>query len=168
MSQKGCAQTATPLAEWIAATASATVGVSRGASLDQVAADQRADVVDLLVPQARSVGRGGEHRFGQVRAPDRLPRRDAGRDLLLVQLKARLTQAGGHAQRTALAIGEELREGVLERGVGVVDQVAEDVQFARDGGPRIDGGDLDRGDDPHARALAREHRLGDAADGVVV
>ena len=32
----------------------------------------------------------------------------------------------------------------------------------------VDGGDLDRGDDAHAGALARRERLGDPADGVVV
>ena len=50
----------------------------------------------------------------------------------------------------------------------MVDEVAEDVQFAGDLGAVVDRGDLDRGDDAHAVALSGGERLGDAADGVVV
>ena len=53
-------------------------------------------------------------------------------------------------------------------GAGVVDAVAEDVQFAGDRRAGVHGGDLDRGHDAHAVALAGGDRLGDAADGVVV
>ncbi len=37
----------------------------------------------------------------------------------------------GHAQSAPLAVGQEVGEGRSESGVGVVDQIAEDVQFAR-------------------------------------
>ena len=55
-----------------------------------------------------------------------------------------------------------------QQRAGVVDVVAEDVQFASHRRALVDGGDLDGRDDAHAEALARLDRLGDAADGVVV
>ena len=50
----------------------------------------------------------------------------------------------------------------------MVDQVAEDVQFARLRRIGVDRGDLDCGNDVYAVALAGAQRLGDAGDGVVV
>ncbi len=172
MSQNGCAQTTTPPASWIASDGLRDGGglaqAEGGLALDQVAADQRADVVDLLVPQSRGVRGRGEHRFGQVRAPDRLAGGDALLELRAVELEAELLQRRGHPQRALLAVGEELGESRGEGRVGVVDVVAEDVQFARRLPVGVDRGDLDRGNHLHAVALARAQRLGDAGDGVVV
>ena len=68
-----------------------------GAALDQVAADQRADVVDLLLAQTRGVGGRGEDGFGEVRAPDRLTGGDARGDRRVVELE-------GPASRRASAM----------------------------------------------------------------
>ena len=65
------------------------------------------------------------------------------------------SQRRGHAQRALLAVGEELGEPLGEDRAGVVDAVAEDVQFARLLRVRVDRRDLDRGDHAHAVALAR-------------
>jgi hypothetical protein len=67
-----------------------------------------------------------------------------------------------------LAVGEEFRQPLGEGGSGVVDVVAEDVEFARRGGAVVDCGDLDRGDDSYAEALPGGERLRDPADRVVV
>ena len=65
MSQKGCAQIATPPASWIASIASRDrrrlAQPERRLALDQVAADQRADVVDALVLQPLGVGGSAQH-----------------------------------------------------------------------------------------------------------
>ena len=118
--------------------------------------------------QPGGVGGAGEHGLGQVGTADRLAVRPARGDLAFVQLQAELAQRGGHAQRALLAVGEELGEPLGEQRAGVVDGVAEDVQFAADRRAVVDRGDLDRGDDAHAVALAGAQRLGDAADRVVV
>src|SRR5207244_13570797 len=47
----------------------------------------------------------------------------------------------------------------------LLDDVAEDVQFARNRAAAIDRGDLDRGDHAHTLALTGFESLGDAADG---
>ncbi len=143
-----------------------------GAALDQVGADQRADVVDVLLAQPRGVGGRGQDGFGQVGAPDRLAGVDALGDRGVVELQALLAQSVGHAQGAALAVGEEVGEGRGESGVGVVDQVAEDVQFARQCRRVlrrvVDRGDLHGGHDAHPKPRARVEGLGDAGDGVVV
>jgi hypothetical protein len=151
----------------------------RGLALDQVAADQRADVVDLLVAQTLCIGRRGEHGGRQVRAPDRLAFGDPLVDLRFVELETDLAQRVAHPQRALLPVGQEVDEPVGQRRAGVVDVVAEDVQFARDvlarrvavavgAGSVVYRRDLDRRHDPHPVALARGDRLGDAADRVVV
>jgi len=137
-------------------------------ALDQVALDQRADVVDLLALQANGIGGRGEHGFGQVGAPDRLAGGDTSFDLRFVQLEAELLERAGHPQRALLAVGQELGELLGEDGAGVVDAVTEDVQFAWRLRVCVDRGDLDRGDHAHAVTLARAQRLGDAGNGVVV
>ncbi len=101
-------------------------------------------------------------------AADRLAGGDARVELLFIELEAELLERGGHAQRALLAVGEEFGEPRSEHGACVVDAVAEDVQFAGDRRTLVDGRDLDRGHDPHAIALTRGDRLGDAADRVVV
>ena len=163
---------ATPPASWIAWTASATVGVSRrrnaGLALDQVAADQRADVVDALLLQALGVGGRAQHGAGEVRAADRFALGDARVDLRFVEVEAHLAQAVAHAQRALLAVRQEGGQPLGHDLAGVVDAVAEDVQFAGHRRACIDGGDLDGGHHAHAHALALGDGLGDAADGVVV
>jgi hypothetical protein len=139
-----------------------------GPALDEVSADERADVVDALVRQTAGVGGGGQDGFGEVRTADGLAGGDAGVELVFVQLEAELLQRGGHAQGAVLAVGEELGELLGEHRAGVVDVVAEDVQFAGDWRVLVNGGDLDGGDDAHAETLAGGDGLGDAADGVVV
>ena len=172
MSQKGWAQMATPSASWIA---SHRLGHRRRLAhaegrlaLDQIAADEGPDVADLLRLQAGGVGRRREDRLGQVGAADRLVGGDPLLDLGFVELEAGLLQRGGHPQRALLAVGEELGQPLGEPGTGVVDVVAEDVQFQRRGPAVVDGRDLDGRDHPHAQAIARGEGLRDAADGVVV
>jgi len=92
----------------------------------------------------------------------------AGDNLAFVQLEALLAQSRRHAQRAALAVGEELAQAPGQARAGVVDVVAEDVQFAADRRAGVDGGDLDCRHDPNAGTVSRGERLGDAADGVVV
>src|SRR5260221_240988 len=75
-------------------------------------------------------------------------------ELAYVELEAGVAQGGGHPQRAVLAVGEELGEPVGEDGAGVVDAVAEDVQFARHRRALVDGRDLDGRDDPDAVAPA--------------
>ena len=101
-------------------------------------------------------------------AADRLTACPARVELAFVQVQPELAQCGGHPHGAPLAVAEELGEPVGEDGVGVVDEVAEDVQFAGALGADVDCGDLDRGDHAHALALPRRERLGDAAHGVVV
>src|ERR1035437_1617226 len=118
MSQKGCAQMATPPASWMAWTACATGGGSR-----------RRD--GGRPPMRNPRGGGG--------APKRRPGGDAPPDLIFVELEAGLAQACGHARGALLAIGEELGEPLGELGFGVGDAVAQDVQFAGDGRALVDG-----------------------------
>ena len=100
------------------------------AALDEICADEVADVLDALPPQPGGVGGGVEHGGGYVRAPDRLSGGAARGDLGFVELQAKLAQGGGHAQRASLAIGQEVRQLRAQRGARVVDAVAEDVQLA--------------------------------------
>ena len=101
------------------------------AALDQIGPDQRADVVDALVPEAGGVGGAGEHRLGQVRSADRLPARSPRR-------RSRARRARGRAPaapRPCASCAARGRRGTrLSRSptarTGVVDAVAEDVQFA--------------------------------------
>ena len=97
-----------------------------------------------------------------------MPCGDALLDLRFVELEAGLAQAVAHAQRAFLAVGQKADQAVGHRRAGVVDVVAEDVQFATDRRAVVDRRDLHRGHDAHAHALARLDRLGDAGDRVVV
>ena len=121
--------------------ACATVGVSRrrkaGRPSIEVGADERADVVDALLVRAVAALAGhGERGGGQVGTADRLAGGPSRVELAFVELEAELAQRGGHAQRAPLAVAEELAERARELGIGVVDAVAEDVQFAPDLGAR--------------------------------
>ena len=99
---------------------------------------------------------------------DGFTRGDPLADLRFVELEPGLLERLGHPQRPLLPVGEELRQPLGEPGPGVVDVVAEDVQFARGGGLVVHRGDLDRGNDPHTDPLTRRQGLGDPGDGVVV
>ena len=174
-SQKGCAQMATPPASWIASIASRDGGRLAQAegrpALDQVAADQRADVVDVLLLQPRGVGRAGEHRPGQVGAADRLAGGACAR-------RSRLRRARSPTSRRAAAMrsvrcsrsAEELGQPAGEQRArcGRCGSRGCAVRGRDVGGAVVDGGDLDGGDDAHAEPLAGRERLGDAADRVVV
>ena len=144
----------------------------RGPALDQVAADQRADVVDLLLAQAA-------RRWRARRAPLRpgadarsaVPAATRAEIAAFVELEALLAQGVGHAQGAPLAVGRGSPRGVAANAASVWSmQVAEDVQFARASARRrvVDERDLHRGDDAHAVTLAGRDGLGDAADRVVV
>ena len=140
-------------------------------ALDQVPADQRADVVDAPRCCRRSALAGArEHGAGQVRAADRFAGGDARcRSRASSSSKPTSRRASRHAQRALLAVGEEVGQRARSaagrcgrcrsRGCAV---------RAAPATPVVDGGDLDRRDDAHADALAGGDRLGDAADGVVV
>ena len=101
-------------------------------ALDQVGADERADVVDALVVRAWARWRGRRarpRRDGDGRSAGRAP----------VARRARVRRARGRARaarRPCAACAARGRRGTRracsgELGVGVVDEVAEDVQFAR-------------------------------------
>ena len=128
-------------------------------ALYQVRAYQRADVVDLLGLQARSVVRRAQHCARDVRAPDWPARLEAFFELAFIQPPAQLAQGRGHPQRALLAVGEKLRQVLAQRGRHVVDRIAEDVQFARRLSPVVDRRDLDRRHNVHAEALACRERL---------
>ena len=78
-------------------------------ALDQISADQGADVADLLRLQAGGVGGRRQDRLREVGAPDRLLGGDPLLDLGFVELEAGLLQRGGHPQGALLAVAEELR-----------------------------------------------------------
>ena len=103
-----------------------------------------------------------------MRPADRLAFLDARGDVAIVELEAELAQRRGHAQGPLLAVGQEIAECCGERRVAVVDQVAEDVQFAGVLGAGVDRGDLDCGNDAHACARPGGDRLGQAGHGVVI
>ena len=64
-----------------------------GRALDQVAADERADVVDVLGAQPGGVGGGAEDGFGEMGTADRLAGGDARVELVFVELEAELLAA---------------------------------------------------------------------------
>ena len=161
MSQKGWAQIATPPASWIASIASRDgrrLAQAEGRlALDQVAADQRADVVDAPRPAGARRWRARRARPRRGAGGRSVCRRRCARSISrFVELEAELAQRVAHAQRALLAVGEELGEPFASaagrcgrcrsRGCAV---------RAGTGEPVVDGGDLDGGDDPHAQALRR-------------
>ncbi len=88
-----------------------------------------------------------------------------------VELDPELAQVLGHAQGALLAVGEEALERGPEGRVGVIHEVAEDVQFARHPAAAaavVDRGDLDRGDHRHPVLRAGQQRLGHSRERVVV
>ena len=103
-----------------------------------------------------------------MRAADRLARREALVELRFVELEAQLAQSHRHPQRARLAVGEEFLEALRQRAPLVVKLVAEDVQLSRDRPVLVDRRDLDRGNHPHPRALARRNRLRHSRHRVVV
>ncbi len=76
-------------------------------------------------------------------AADRFAGGDPLVELRFVELEVDLAQGVAHAQRALLAIGEEVDERRGHRRSGVVDAIAEDVQFAGNRRAGVDGGDLD-------------------------
>ena len=111
---------------------------------------------------------GAQHGAGEVRSADRFAFGDALFDLGFVEVEADLAQAVAHTQRALLAVGQELLEASGHRRPGVVDAVAEDVQFAHGRGAVVDRGDLDGRHDLDPDPLAGCDGLGDARDRVVV
>ena len=116
------------------------------------------------------VGRAGEHGLRQMGAADRLAGGAARVELAL--RRARSPSSLSAAAMRRVRCSRSARNSVsrlLKQRAGVVDAVAEDVQFAgRPGaaGAVINGGDLDGGHDAHAAALTGGDRLGDAASTV--
>src|SRR5207302_8392554 len=67
----------------------------RGAPLDEVTANERADVVDVLGLQPRGIRGGSEDGLREMRAPDRFAGGKPIVELLFVELEAELAQARG-------------------------------------------------------------------------
>ena len=101
----------------------------------------------------------------QVRAPERVARRAASPQLAVVELEAGLAQPIGHRQHSPLAVRAQVFEGRAERGIAVVDQVAQDVQLLVG---LVHRGQLRRRHHLDARLGSRRQRLLDARDRVVV
>ncbi len=155
-SQNGWAQTATPPASWIVWIDSATVGLVRGrkAGWPSIRYSTR-NAERSASPSERKplgIGRVAHHRVGQVRAPDRLALGPAAGELGLVELVAQLAQRVGHRLGALLAIRAPGVQALAQRGIVVVDQVAQHVQVLL---AAVDRGDLHRGNQPHAEAGGR-------------
>ncbi len=81
----------------------------RGLALDQVAADQRADVVDVLLAQALGVGGGARaRRPARWGRPIGLPAAMRASISASSSSKPTLAQGVAHAQRALLAVGQEV------------------------------------------------------------
>ena len=107
-----------------------------GLALDQVAADQRADVVDLLVLRAARRWRARRARPRRGAGGRSVCRRRRAVDLALrrARSRARCSAAAMRSVRCSRSARNSASCSVSGRA-GVVDVVAEDVQFARVSGP---------------------------------
>ena len=120
MSQKGCAQTATPPAAWIASSACGDSGRlaqrERRTALDQVGPDQRADVVDLLgLPGASALAGAASTAAARWGRPIGWPSAMRAEISRSSSSKPSSRERGGHAQRALLAVGQELGRARAER-----------------------------------------------------
>ena len=104
----------------------------------------------------------GDHRVGQVGTAD--GPRGAARDVVEVDRRAGLGQAGDHAPGARLAGGAQLDQPRRERRRDRLGEVAEDVHRPRGRAHR----ELDAGHDPDAQLAAGRDRRGHPAQRVVV
>jgi hypothetical protein len=101
---------------------------------------------DPFFGQARRVGRPGEQRGGEVRAPEAL----AILELPVVEREAELPQSVGHRCHAPPSVGAEIRQRRLQARVGRVELVAEHVQVLV---LLVHGGQLDRAAQADPRGL---------------